>query len=238
MSDVVEGLRGSTGAGLEDRLFLKPRAARAASDVQVLHRRDHYERWVKPTFDTVVAGLLLIALVPLFAFVALLVYIRLGRPVILRQTRTGRGGKPFTMYKFRTMLPDRRVSDRPHHGPERRRNHKSANDPRHVPFGRVLRRASLDELPQLVNVVRGEMSLVGPRPELATVVESYQPWQHQRHHVKPGVTGLWQVTMRGDGPMHEHTDVDLDYIRQMSFLLDLRILAQTVPAALGRRRGE
>jgi lipopolysaccharide/colanic/teichoic acid biosynthesis glycosyltransferase len=158
--------------------------------------------------------------------------------VVLRQRRIGMGGRPFTVYKFRTMHADRRRDDDGYAGPDRRRTHKSADDPRLTATGRLLRRLSLDELPQLVNVLRGEMSLVGPRPELPVVVERhYADWQHRRHAVKPGLTGLWQVSERGNGMMHEHVDVDLDYVDQVSLGTDLRILLRTLPAALTTHQG-
>jgi lipopolysaccharide/colanic/teichoic acid biosynthesis glycosyltransferase len=137
----------------------------------------------------------------------------------------------------RRVSGDRRGSDRRSEGRCRRHNHKSPHDPRHTRLGRFLRRTSLDELPQLVNVARGELSLVGPRPELPEVVSRYESWQHARHFVKPGITGLWQVTERRSGePMHLHVDTDLLYIRSVSPLNDLRILARTLPAALGGDR--
>jgi lipopolysaccharide/colanic/teichoic acid biosynthesis glycosyltransferase len=126
---------------------------------------------------------------------------------------------------------DRRTSADPR---GRRRTHKTIHDPRHTRFGRALRALSLDELPQLVNVLRGELSLVGPRPELVEVVATYEPWQHARHAVKPGLTGLWQITERGDHePMHHHVDTDLRYIDQLSLATDLRILALTPLVLLG-----
>jgi lipopolysaccharide/colanic/teichoic acid biosynthesis glycosyltransferase len=116
----------------------------------------------------------------------------------------------------------------------RRRTHKTVHDPRHTRLGRTLRALSLDELPQLVNVLRGELSLVGPRPELVEVVATYEPWQHARHTVKPGLTGLWQITERADHePMHHHVDTDLRYIEQLSFWTDLRILLLTPLTLLG-----
>jgi lipopolysaccharide/colanic/teichoic acid biosynthesis glycosyltransferase len=204
---------------------------------------------VKPALDQVAAAVLLAVLAPLLAVVALAVLVSLGRPVLLRQERVGLDESVFTLLKFRTMRPCRRSSaDRRRaqlgvpecrRGEERRRTHKHPADPRLVPVGRFLRRWSLDELPQLVNVLRGEMSLVGPRPELPAVVSRYEPWQHERHAVRPGITGLWQVTDRGaDGTlMHERTDVDLHYVRRVSPWLDLQLLLATVPAVLGLRRG-
>jgi lipopolysaccharide/colanic/teichoic acid biosynthesis glycosyltransferase len=117
---------------------------------------------------------------------------------------------------------------------DRRQTHKSDHDPRHTRVGRFLRKWSLDELPQFWNVVCGDMSLVGPRPELVEIVSRYEPWQHQRHLVKPGLTGLWQVSGRGTGMMHLHTEVDLEYIEQMGPVTDLKILLLTIPATLRR----
>ena len=160
----------------------------------------------------------------------------IGRPVLFRQRRIGVDGEPFEVLKFRTMRPDRRGQrlDVIH---DRRRTHKSDNDPRHTRIGRVLRRHSLDELPQLLNVLRGEMSVVGPRPELDGVVEQYPPALHQRHYVKPGLTGLWQVSARGSGPMHENGQWDLAYVDRVSLRTDLQILAMTPRALLGDTAG-
>jgi lipopolysaccharide/colanic/teichoic acid biosynthesis glycosyltransferase len=196
-----------------------------------------YQRWGKPAFDRAVGLAVAIALVPLVLLVALAVRVTLGAPVLYRQRRIGLRGVEFDMLKFRTMLPDRRRSRQPFEGPDRRRTHKSDEDPRHTRLGRFLRMSSLDELPQLWNVVRGDLSLVGPRPELTEIVERYEPWQHARHVVKPGITGLWQVTRRGDGLMHEHVEVDLRYVEDLSFRTDLKILVLTLPAVLGLRRG-
>jgi len=196
-----------------------------------------YARWGKPLLDRVLALLLLVLLSPLLALLMVAVRIDLGSPVLFRQQRVGLHGRTFAMVKLRTMRPDRRRADLPFEGPDRRRTHKHPADPRLTRFGRFLRAWSLDELPQLVHVLRGEMSLVGPRPELVSVVARYEPWQHRRHLVKPGLTGLWQVTERGSTPMHERTDLDLEYVRRLSPVTDLGILLRTVPAALGRRRG-
>jgi lipopolysaccharide/colanic/teichoic acid biosynthesis glycosyltransferase len=199
--------------------------------------RTRYQQFVKPLIDRVAAGLLLVGLIPVLAVVAGTIAVMMGRPILFGQTRTGKDGKPFAMLKFRTMRPDRRVRAEPFEGPDRRRVHKSANDPRHTPIGRFLRKLSLDELPQLVNVLRGHMSLVGPRPEIAALTADYLDWQQTRHVVKPGVTGLWQTTARGDGRLlHECVDLDLHYIRRMSFRTDLAILMRT-PAVLLRNRG-
>jgi lipopolysaccharide/colanic/teichoic acid biosynthesis glycosyltransferase len=193
-----------------------------------------YARIGKPVFERIVAAVLLVLALPVLVVVAVAVLVSIGRPVIFRQRRVGRGGTPFWVLKFRTMRPERRT-DRAPVLEDRRRTHKSERDPRHTAVGRRLRRWSIDELPQLWNVVRGDMSLVGPRPELVEVVERYAPWQRQRHVVRPGITGLWQVSKRGAGLMHLYTDVDLEYVATMTFRRDVAILLRTIPAALARR---
>lgn len=193
-----------------------------------------YPRAVKPVLD-VVGGLVLAALLlPLILTVALAVRVKLGKGVIYRQSRIGRNGRPFVMYKFRSMEPDRRKREEPFEGRDRRTCHKRDDDPRHTPCGRFLRRASFDELPQLWNVIKGDMSLVGPRPELPHIVARYEPWQHQRHEVKPGLTGFWQVSDRAGGLAYESVGLDLDYIRQMSFRTDCTVLLRTVPVTMRR----
>ena len=191
-----------------------------------------YERRLKPILDRSMALLLLILTSPLLGTIALLVRFSLGPGVIFRQQRVGRGGVPFTMFKFRTMHPDRRKRSVPFEGQDRRKIHKTNCDPRHTHVGRLLRATSLDELPQLFNVLRGDMSFVGPRPELPYVVEQkYKHWAHVRHDVRPGITGLWQISQREDeGRMHEHVALDLLYVASVSLWLDLLLLALTIPA--------
>jgi lipopolysaccharide/colanic/teichoic acid biosynthesis glycosyltransferase len=193
-----------------------------------------YGSVVKPAIDFVGAAVLLLTLLPVFAVVGVAVRVRLGRGVIYRQVRVGRRGRPFTMYKFRSMQPDRRKGQVPFDGVDRRLCHKRDDDPRHTELGRFLRKARLDELPQLLNVLMGHMSLVGPRPELTQVVERYESWQHARHAVKPGLTGFWQVSDRATGLAFEGIDLDLDYLREVSFLTDCRVMLRTIPVALRR----
>jgi lipopolysaccharide/colanic/teichoic acid biosynthesis glycosyltransferase len=184
----------------------------------------------KRTLDMVVATVLLIALVWVFALIAILVKMSSPGPVFFRQVRIGRHGQPFTMIKLRTMCPERRRRNAgpPDGVPDRRRRHKSRRDPRVTHIGRLLRRSCLDELPQLWNVLRGEMSLVGPRPELPEIVARYEAWQHARHLVTPGITGWWQVNRDRQRLMHEATELDLHYVRNQSLWLDLLILARTL----------
>ncbi len=188
------------------------------------------QRAVKRAFDIVVSLTLIILLSPLMALIALLIKLESPGPVIFRQERIGEHGRRFQMLKFRSMYIDadrrwREVARRDEHG---RLIHKVKDDPRVTRVGRKLRRLSLDELPQLFNVLRGEMSLVGPRPEMPYIAAEYEPWQWQRFRVPPGMTGWWQVNGRSDKPMHLHTEDDLYYIQNYSFWLDLRILLKTV----------
>ena len=189
-----------------------------------------FKRWL----DVLVASLLIVILSPLLLLVPLIIWSDTRGTVIYRQRRIGRYGQPFMMYKFRTMIPDRRQSHQRYSGPERRKAHKTASDPRVTRFGKFIRRTSIDELPQLFNVLRGEMSLVGPRPELPEIVRTYEPWQHQRHLVLPGITGWWQTHGRSDLMMHEHTDLDIYYVHHISFAMDIRILLGTLRTLISR----
>ena len=195
-------------------------------------RRGPWLAGIKSGFDRSVAGVALVALAVPMVGIAAAVVLTLGHPVLFRQRRVGLDGKVFEVLKFRTMRPDRRsrIVDVLH---ERRLTHKTLTDPRHTRVGRFLRRYSLDELPQLINVLRGEMSIVGPRPELESVVAAYPPGLEQRHLVKPGLTGLWQVSARGHGPMHENGHWDLDYVERASFRTDVAILVRTPRALIG-----
>jgi lipopolysaccharide/colanic/teichoic acid biosynthesis glycosyltransferase len=195
---------------------------------------DQRARAIKRAMDIVLASLALIALSPLLGLIALGVLVDSPGPVLFRQERVGKHGRSFVMLKFRTMIADRRQRNL---GPpagvaERRRTHKSPNDPRITAFGRFLRRSCLDELPQFWNVVRGSMSLVGPRPELPEIVACYEPWQHSRHLAAPGITGWWQVNRDGVHLMHQATELDLFYLEHWSIGLDLRILARTLRIVL------
>jgi exopolysaccharide biosynthesis polyprenyl glycosylphosphotransferase len=192
---------------------------------------------LKRTFDLLMTVVSLPVALPVMLLVALAVKLDDGGPVLFSQERIGENGCPFHILKFRTMVPGAedlqdRVTRLDENG-----NHvyKIRRDPRVTRVGPFLRRWSLDELPQLFNVLRGDMSLVGPRPELAFVVDQYQPWQRQRLAVPPGITGWWQVSGRSDLPMHLNTQYDLFYIRNYSLWLDLRILWLTVGAVLQRK---
>jgi len=192
------------------------------------------DRAIKRLFDIVVSALGLLLLSPLFALSALAVKTTPG-PVFYRSPRVGMGGRPFYMLKFRTMKKD---ADKREHELVSETDDgklifdKQKDDPRITPVGHLLRRYSLDELPQLWNVLVGEMSLVGPRPELPSLVEHYAPWQRKRFNVPQGITGWWQISGRSNKAKYLHVEDDLYYIRNYSLLLDLRILWRTLGAVI------
>lgn len=180
---------------------------------------------MKRLFDLTAALAALLLLIPLLAVIALLVRVRLGSPVLFRQQRPGLHGRPFTLYKFRTML-DARTAD----------GELLPDDQRLTRFGRFLRASSLDELPELWNVLRGEMSLVGPRPLLMEYLPLYTARQFRRHEERPGITGWAQVNGRNAISWEEKFEYDVWYVEHRSLGLDLRILAMTL-AQLLRRHG-
>ncbi|MEM9033490.1 MAG: sugar transferase [Actinomycetota bacterium] len=199
-------------------------------------RRSAYAEVAKPVLDRLLALVLLVLLAPLLAVVWLAVRLRLGSPVLFHQRRVGHHGEDFVILKFRTMHPDRRAGSSPIDFPDRRRTHKTTDDPRHTALGRFLRATSLDELPQLVNVLRGEMSLVGPRPEISEVADRYGFRHHPRHQVRPGITGLWQISEERSELLHENLDLDLEYVERVGLRTDLAVLARTADDVF-RRRG-
>ncbi len=190
---------------------------------------------VKRAMDVVLASLALVLLAPLMALIALAIKVDSPNgPVLFRQVRVGKNGRHFYLYKFRSMIPEAetlkpRLADlNEADGPL----FKIRNDPRLTRVGRVLRRFSLDELPQFFNVLRGDMSLVGPRPALPEEVAQYEPWHMKRLTVLPGITGLWQVSGRSDLSFDEMMLLDIYYVENWSLLLDMRILLLTVPKVI------
>ena len=181
----------------------------------------------KRAFDIFFSLALLLVTMPLLLVTALAVRLDSKGPAIFKQKRVGYRGREFEMFKFRTMHLDTDTYEKAPSSPD---------DPRTTRVGRFLRRTSLDELPQFINVLRGEMSLVGPRPEMPFIVSRYEDWQKKRFNVKPGITGLWQVIGRKELPLHENLEYDFYYIRNRSFFMDLAILLKTLPAVF-RRRG-
>ena len=191
--------------------------------------REQIHPWYAPAkrvFDCVGAAFALVASAPLMLWCAWRIRSTSPGPAIFAQERVGRDGRSFRMWKFRTMHCDAAPEAVAPTGPR---------DPRITEYGRWLRATSIDELPQLLNVLRGEMSLVGPRPEMPFIVAAYDEWQRRRLAVKPGITGLWQILGRKDLPMHQNLQYDFYYIRNRSLALDASILLRTAGAVLSRR---
>ncbi|NUQ38948.1 MAG: sugar transferase [Caldilineales bacterium] len=191
-------------------------------------------RLVKRIFDLVVASLTLLLAWPLMLLVGIAIKLDSPGPILLRQQRVGENGHLFNVYKFRSMVQnaDKLLPEVMRTNGNGEVVHKHRDDPRITRVGRFIRRASLDELPQIFNVLKGEMSMVGPRPELPLIVARYETWQHKRFAVPPGITGWWQINGRSDKPMHLHTEDDLYYISHYSPLLDLQILWRTIGVVL------
>ena len=191
----------------------------------------------KRPFDLVLTTLLVLSVLPILAVIAVLVRFSGPGPIIFRQIRIGLDGEPFTMFKFRSMVVDAEAQL----GTLSTRSDrdgvcfKMAKDPRVTPIGRVLRRLSLDELPQLFNVLKGDMSLVGPRPGLPSEVSAYRQLDLQRLQGLPGITGAWQVAGRADLSFDQMIELDLHYLRTASLRTDLTILLATFGAVLGGR---
>jgi exopolysaccharide biosynthesis polyprenyl glycosylphosphotransferase len=194
--------------------------------------------FVKLLADVVLSAILLVVLSPLLLVIGLLVWLTSKGPMLYTQRRCGLNGRRFNLYKFRTMYvgADQRLEEVAHLNEVNGPAFKARHDPRVTPIGHWLRRWSLDELPQLVNVLKGEMSLVGPRPPIPAEVERYERWQRRRLSMKPGITGLWQVSGRaGIDDFDDWIALDLRYIDQWSLWLDLKILLKTIPAVLFAR---
>jgi exopolysaccharide biosynthesis polyprenyl glycosylphosphotransferase len=192
---------------------------------------------VKRAFDIAVSALALIVGSPLLLVIAVVIRLRDGSPALFRQTRIGLHGRTFEMLKFRTMAIDaeERLEALMVNSEITGQAFKMTNDPRVTRAGRLLRRLSLDELPQLWNVLRGDMSLVGPRPALPREVDTYDLWHRRRLSMKPGITGLWQVSDRRSSDFDRWAELDLSYIDRWSLWLDFKILARTLPAAFEGR---
>ena len=185
-----------------------------------------YKSIVKPFFDRLFALILLITFFPLFLIVAILIKLDSPGPALFIQKRVGERGKLFSIYKFRSMVVNNSDS------------YTSSNDPRITKMGAFIRKASIDELPQLLNVLKGEMSLIGPRPSLEREEEMYGKENfYKRHLIKPGITGLHQSLYRSSGSLRSKILLDTFYVRKISFMLDLKILFWTFKIVLGRGGG-
>jgi lipopolysaccharide/colanic/teichoic acid biosynthesis glycosyltransferase len=210
-------------------------AARTREDLQL-------QQFGKRTLDIIVSTLGIILLVPVFIILWLAIRLDSPGPAIFRQRRVGRSEKLFTCLKFRTLNHNaneevhrqairrfwagERLSDDPNSP------YKLTDDSRVTRVGYWLRRTSLDELPQLLNVLRGEMSIVGPRPAIPYELEHYQKWHHERHDVKPGITGAWQVGGRGRVKLEDMLEMDVEYVRTWSVWTDLKLIALTIPSVV------
>lgn len=211
--------------------------ARARATRQGLLCGRLYRTYIKRPVDVIGSLGGLIVLSPVFMVIAILIKLDSPGPVLFRQVRVGKDGRPFWFYKFRSMIENaEEMKQKLMHlneleGPV----FKISEDPRVTPIGRFLRRTSLDELPQLLNVLYGQMSLVGPRPPLPCEVEKYEGWQRDKLTVLPGITCLWQISGRNHIGFTEWMRLDIEYIRRQSLGLDLKILLRTLPAVLSRK---
>jgi len=193
-------------------------------------------RMVKRLMDIGAASVTWLLLLPVFALTALAIRLESRGPVMFRQRRVGRGGEFFDLVKFRTMVADAEEQKETLAGlNEAEGMFKIADDPRITRVGRFLRRTSLDELPQLVNVLRGEMSLVGPRPLIPEEDDRVEGWYRRRLDLTPGMTGRWQVLGSARVPLHEMVQLDYQYVANWSLWGDVKIMLRTLPFVLGRR---
>jgi len=185
-------------------------------------------RRLRRVVDTVLATALLVVTSPLLVAAIVAILLEDGRPVFFHQRRVGRFERLFTIHKLRTLRTEQCI-DRP--------TPTNSRDPRITSVGRILRKTSIDELPQLVNVIRGEMSIVGPRPDMPVMMDRYAKWQRMRHLVSPGITCIWQTTHRSDVALQrpEASALDLDYINRASPVLDTVLLARTVVAVVSSK---
>ncbi len=193
--------------------------------------------YTKRLLDLTVSATLLLLLSPLLLLAGLIIYLEDRGPILYRQTRVGMNGRFFNILKFRSMVPDAdaRLQEVSHLNELDGPVFKIRNDPRITRVGRVIRKLSIDELPQLFNVLKGEMSLVGPRPPLPSEVEQYEDWQLRRLSVMPGITCIWQISGRNELSFDDWVRLDLQYIDNQSIWQDCRILLLTLPAVLHGR---
>lgn len=189
-----------------------------------MHKISIYERYFKRWFDIAISFFALLILSPLFLFIAVLVRLKLGAPVIFSQRRPGLNGKPFIIYKFRTMTNKKDES-----------GNLLPDKDRLTKFGKLLRSTSLDELPELWNILKGDMSIIGPRPLLMEYLPLYNATQKRRHEVRPGLTGYAQVSGRNALSWDEKFHFDVEYVDQVSFMLDIKIFFMTIYAVLMKK---
>ena len=198
---------------------------------------DPFYARAKRLTDIVLSLIALIVLTPVFLAIALAILLTSGRPVIYRQTRLGLGGRPFTLYKFRTMVPnaEAQLFSNPELLEEFKRSWKLSHDPRVTPVGGALRKTSLDELPQLINIFTGDMTMVGPRPiQIPEARHVYGENAAKLLSVTPGLTGLWQASGRSDLHSGDRVSLDMEYIDKRSLLFDLQLMLRTIPVVIAR----
>ena len=248
--EVLDAIRRLESAGV--RISVAPRmlevvgASMALDDVDGIallgvppYALGRWSAFVKRVFDLVAGSIMLLLLAPLFAVVAVAIRLDSPGPVFFRQQRTGKDGKPFRMFKFRTMRVDaEEMKDDLQDQNEAAGLFKIANDPRVTPVGRRLRKSSIDELVQLVDVVRGKMSLVGPRPLVTDEDRLFEGWQRWRYHLRPGITGPWQILGSTRVPLEEMVKLDYLYCANWSLWGDVKILLRTLSYLLRRESGE
>ena len=191
----------------------------------------------KRLFDLVVGVLILLLLIPIIPAIAIMIKLDTPGPVFFRQDRVGRHGRVFKFYKFRSMYreAESRKVEMEALNEQKGPVFKVRSDPRITSVGRFLRQSSLDEIPQIVNVLKGDMSLVGPRPQMPSEVAHYEPWHRVRLEVKPGITCLWQISGRSQLSFDEWMELDVRYVRERGPLTDIMILLKTVPAVMARK---
>jgi len=233
----IEGIKATIVADLFDAKIAKARSTELDGIPLITFETTKAKEWqlyIKRAVDIVISALGLIIFSPLFLLVIIMIKITSSGPVFFKQERSGLNGRNFILYKFRTMYKDaeKRLSElrtlNEMNGPV----FKIKRDPRITPLGRVLRKFSIDELPQLFNVLAGHMSLIGPRPPIPEEVEQYEPWQRRRLSMRPGLTCLWQINGRNRVDFDEWMKLDLEYLDNWSLWLDFKILVKTIPVVL------
>ena len=209
---------------------------RRADDMRAIYaRKSLLYKAIKRFFDCVLSALALIVLSPVFLVTAICIKLEDGGPVFFSQPRMGKDMKPFTFYKFRSMYvdADKKLKDLLKENEQTGHAFKIKNDPRITKVGKFIRRFSIDELPQLVNIIKGDMSIVGPRPILDWQMLECDAYEQQRQIVQPGLTCYWQIMGRSDIEWDQWVELDLDYIRDMSLWTDIKMIVKTVPAVFG-----
>ena len=217
------------------------RLSSRVSSQQISRAKAYDKHWSKRVMDYLITIPALIVLSPLLILVAITIKLDSPGPVIFQQDRVGRYGKTFKMYKFRSMrndiddsLHEKHIKDYVHGNLDLTQGNKIVADPRVTRVGNFIRKTSIDELPQFFNVIKGDMSIIGPRPVPVYEVNEYNLWQSERLDAMPGITGLWQVVRRGKSSFEEQLRLDIRYIRNQSFFLNLKILILTIPAVISK----